>query len=57
MRQLAQLNIGKLLAGRDDPAMAGFFDNLDRINAAAEQFARRRPEVIQVRGIGSLPPA
>ena len=29
----------------------------DRINAAAEQFARRRPEVIQVRGIGSLPPA
>ena len=37
MRHLAQLNIGKLLAGRDDPAMAGFFDNLDRINAAAER--------------------
>jgi hypothetical protein len=27
----------------------------DRINAAAEQLARRRPEVIQVRGVGSLP--
>ena len=37
MRHLAQLNIGKLLGGRDDPAMAGFFDNLDRINAAAER--------------------
>jgi hypothetical protein len=37
MRHLAQLNIGKLLAGRDDPAMAGFFGNLDRINAAAER--------------------
>jgi hypothetical protein len=29
----------------------------DRINAAAEQLVRRRPEVIQVRGIGSRPPA
>ena len=25
------------MGGRDDPAMAGFFDNLDRINAAAER--------------------
>ena len=37
MRHLAQLNIGKLRAGRGDPAMAGFFDNLDRVNAAAER--------------------
>ncbi|HEY4172481.1 MAG TPA: hypothetical protein VGM42_05590 [Rhodopila sp.] len=29
----------------------------DRINAAAERLVRRRPEVIQVRGIGSRPPA
>jgi hypothetical protein len=36
-RHLAQLNIGKFRAGRDDPGMAGFFDNLDRINAAAER--------------------
>jgi len=35
--QLAQLNIGKLKGGKDDPAMAGFFDNLDRINAVAER--------------------
>jgi hypothetical protein len=36
-RHLAQLNIGKLKGGKTDPAMAGFFDNLDRINAAAER--------------------
>ena len=36
-RHLAQLNIGKLKGGKDDPAMAGFFDNLDRVNAAAER--------------------
>ena len=36
-QHLAQLNIGKFRAGRDDPAMAGFFDNLDRVNAAAER--------------------
>ncbi|HET7084941.1 MAG TPA: DUF3291 domain-containing protein [Rhizomicrobium sp.] len=35
--QLAQLNIGKFRAGRDDPRMADFFNNLDRINAAAER--------------------
>ena len=34
---LAQLNIGKFRAGRDDPRMADFFGNLDRINAAAER--------------------
>jgi len=28
----------------------------DRINAAAEHLARRRPDVIQIRGVGSLPP-
>src|SRR5579859_3941373 len=35
--QLAQLNIGKFKGGRNDPAMADFFGNLDRINAAAER--------------------
>ena len=34
---LAQLNIGKFKAGKGDPAMAYFFDNLDRINAMAER--------------------
>jgi Domain of unknown function (DUF3291) len=34
---LAQLNIGKFRALRGDPRMADFFDNLDRINAAAER--------------------
>jgi hypothetical protein len=29
----------------------------DRINATAEQLVRRRPEVIQVRGVGSAPRA
>jgi hypothetical protein len=37
MRHLAQLNIGKLRGASTDPAMAGFFDNLDRVNAAAER--------------------
>ena len=30
-------HLGRLLGGKNDPAMAGFFDNLDRINAAAER--------------------
>ena len=34
---LAQLNIGKFRAPKDDPRMADFFGNLDRINAAAER--------------------
>jgi hypothetical protein len=33
----AQLNIGKFRAPKGDPRMADFFDNLDRINAAAER--------------------
>jgi hypothetical protein len=36
-RHLAQLNIGRLKGGKNDPAMGGFFGNLDRINAAAER--------------------
>jgi hypothetical protein len=38
-RHLAQLNIGRLRGGRDDPAMSGFFDNLDRVNAVAERMS------------------
>ncbi|KAI8584522.1 hypothetical protein K450DRAFT_216746 [Umbelopsis ramanniana AG] len=34
--ELAQLNVGLTLAKSDDPTMAGFYDNLDRINALAE---------------------
>ena len=34
---LAQLNIGRFRAPKGDPRMADFFDNLDRINAAAER--------------------
>jgi Domain of unknown function (DUF3291) len=33
---LAQVNIGKIIAPMDSPVMAGFADNLDRINALAE---------------------
>ncbi len=34
---LAQLNIGKFRGPKGDPAMADFYDNLDRINAMAER--------------------
>ena len=34
---LAQLNIGRFLHPTDDPRMAGFVANLDRINALAER--------------------
>ena len=33
---LAQLNVGTTLYDMDDPAMRGFVENLDRINALAE---------------------
>ena len=35
--QLAQLNIAQLIAPIDSPMLADFVDNLDRINALAEQ--------------------
>ncbi|MEO1193916.1 MAG: DUF3291 domain-containing protein [Pseudomonadota bacterium] len=34
---LAQINIGQLVAPHDDPAVAGFFEALDRINALADR--------------------
>jgi hypothetical protein len=34
---LAQLNIAELLFPADDPAVADFMDNIDRINAIAER--------------------
>lgn len=34
---LAQLNIGRILYPTDDPRMSGFMDNLDPINALAEE--------------------
>ena len=34
---LAQLNVGRIRYPTDDPRMAGFMDNLDRINALAEK--------------------
>ena len=33
---LAQINVGRLLHPLDDPRMADFVDNLDKINALAE---------------------
>lgn len=33
---LAQINIARMLAPEDDPIMADFFANIDRINALAE---------------------
>ena len=32
MPHLAQLNVGRLVAPTDDPRVAGFMGNLDRIN-------------------------
>ena len=34
---LAEVNIGRVLGGPDDPRMADFFDNLARVNALAER--------------------
>lgn len=34
---LAQVNIGRVLGGPDDPRMADFYDNLARVNAVAER--------------------
>jgi len=34
---LAQINIGRMLYPEGDERVAGFFDNLDRVNAAAER--------------------
>ena len=36
---IAQLNIGRFRFATDDPRMAGFMQNLDRINALAERSA------------------
>jgi hypothetical protein len=36
MAQLAQFNIGRLVAPREDPAVAEFMDALDEINALAD---------------------
>ena len=37
MNHLAQVNIGRVLGGPDDPRMADFYNNLARINAMAER--------------------
>ena len=37
MTHVAELNIGRLKHGVDDPRMADFMDNLDRVNAIAER--------------------
>ncbi|MDQ3310819.1 MAG: DUF3291 domain-containing protein, partial [Actinomycetota bacterium] len=34
---LAQLNVARLLAPVDDPAIADFYDNLDNMNSLAER--------------------
>lgn len=36
-RHVAQLNIGRVRYGLDDPRIAGFVDNLARVNALAER--------------------
>jgi len=35
--QIAQVNVGRLLAPRDSPQLAGFFAALDPVNAAADR--------------------
>ena len=37
LQHIAQINIGRLVAPAGDPRTKDFFDNLDRINALAEQ--------------------
>ena len=37
IQHLAQVNIGRVRGGPDDPGMAGFYDNLARVNALAER--------------------
>lgn len=37
--QLAQVNIGRMVAPLEDPAMAGFVEQLDEINALADRSA------------------
>ena len=37
MMHLAQVNIGRVLGGPDDPRMADFYSNLARVNALAER--------------------
>lgn len=37
MYHIAQINAGLLLGTAEDAFMAGFFENLDRINAQAEE--------------------
>jgi hypothetical protein len=41
-KHLAQVNIGRVLGGPDEPKMRDFFDNLVRIN----QLAERMPEFV-----------
>lgn len=36
-KHLAQVNIGRVLGGPDDPRMADFYSNLARVNALAER--------------------
>jgi len=37
MQHLAQVNIGRVLGGPDDPRMVDFYNNLARVNALAER--------------------
>jgi hypothetical protein len=37
MRHIAQVNIGRVRGGRDDPRMADFYGNLARVNALADR--------------------
>jgi hypothetical protein len=37
MKHLAQINIARFLHAEDDPRLAEFFANLDRVNAVAER--------------------
>lgn len=39
--QLAELNIGRLVAATDDPGVAEFMDNLDRIHGLDMSLARQ----------------
>lgn len=37
MQHLAEINIGRVLGGSDDPRMTDFYNNLARVNALAER--------------------
>jgi len=54
MQHLAQVNIGRVLGGPDDPRMGDFYANLARINALAERMPGFVWRLQDESGIGAM---